>query len=98
MRYTQKDICKAFDVTRDTLRHYERLGILVPEVDPTNCYRYYDDWQISLLWECKRYQAMGFSLSEISQILHADLLERFGGRIERCVEELEHELVLRCQT
>ena len=92
MRYTQKDICKAFDVTRDTLRHYERVGILAPEVDPTNGYRYYDDWQINLLWECKRYQAMGFSLGEIRQILHADSLERFGGRIERRVEDLEHEL------
>ena len=30
MRYTQKDICRAFDITRDTLRHYEKLGIIQP--------------------------------------------------------------------
>ena len=49
MRYTQKDVCRAFDIKRDTLRHYERLGIIEPEVDPSNGYRYYDDWQINLL-------------------------------------------------
>lgn len=92
MRYTQKDICKAFDVTRETLRHYERLGILSPEVDPNNGYRYYDDWQINLLWECKRYQAMGFSLSEVSQILHSDTMGGLTQRIERRVDELEQEL------
>lgn len=92
MRYTQKDICKAFDITRDTLRHYERLGIIAPEIDPDNGYRYYDDWQINLLWECKRYQAMGFSLSEVGQILHSDSMDGFASRIERRVDELEHEL------
>lgn len=92
MRYTQKDICKAFDITRETLRHYERLGILSPEIDPINGYRYYDDWQINLLWECKRYQAMGFSLGEVGQILHADSLAEFGSRIERRVDEQEREL------
>ncbi|MBR3328096.1 MAG: MerR family transcriptional regulator [Atopobiaceae bacterium] len=55
MRYTQKNLCRAFDIKRDTLHHYERLGIIHPQIDAGNGYRYYDDWQINLLWECKRY-------------------------------------------
>ena len=91
MRYTQKDICRAFDIKRDTLRHYERLGIIEPEVDSSNGYRYYDDWQINLLWDAKRYQSMGFSLAEVHDILHGDSLSdvqaRVSGRLDRLREE-----------
>ena len=92
MRYTQKDVCRAFDIKRDTLRHYERLGIIEPEVDPSNGYRYYDDWQINLLWDAKRYQAMGFSLAEVHDILHHDSLSDVQGRVFRRVGCLQEEL------
>ncbi len=91
MRYTQKDVCRAFDIKRDTLRHYEKLGIIEPEIDQGNGYRYYDDWQINLLWDAKRYHAMGFSLSEVRSILHgdslADVQARVNGRVDRLREE-----------
>lgn len=63
MRYTQKDIRQKLGFTRDALRLYEKRGIIQPEIDPGNGYRYYDDWQMNLLWDCKYYQAMGFSLA-----------------------------------
>ncbi|MDO4538633.1 MAG: MerR family transcriptional regulator [Coriobacteriales bacterium] len=91
MRYTQKDICQSFDIKRDTLRHYERLGIIEPEVGE-NGYRYYDDWQINLLWECKRYQAMGFSLGQIRDILHRDSLADVSDKVDGRLREMEREL------
>ena len=92
MRYTQKDICKAFDIKRDTLRHYEQLGILAPEIGEENGYRYYDDWQINLLWEVKRYQSMGFSLTEIKQMLQEDSLSTFNERMSQKLDDLGAEL------
>jgi DNA-binding transcriptional MerR regulator len=91
MRYTQKDVCRAFDIKRDTLRHYERLGIIEPEV-AENGYRYYDDWQINLLWEAKRYQAMGFSLAQIRDILHRDSLADVQKRVSERERQLKHDL------
>ena len=91
MRYTQKDICHAFDVTRDTLRHYERLGIITPEIAP-NGYRYYDDWQINLLWDAKRYQAMGFSLAQIRDMLHRNSLPEMQELIRLRKEDMERQL------
>lgn len=49
MRCTQKDIRERLGFTRDQLRLYERRGIIQPEIDPANDYRYYDDWQVDLL-------------------------------------------------
>ena len=28
MKYTQKDVCRLLNITRETLRTYEKLGIL----------------------------------------------------------------------
>lgn len=82
MRCTQKDIREKLGITRDTLRFYEQKGIIEPEIDPTNGYRYYDDWQVNLLWDCKHYQAMGFSLAEVLEILKTDSAGQLRERIE----------------
>lgn len=95
MRYTQKDLCRAFDIRRDTLRHYERLGIIRPQIDAKNGYRYYDDWQINLLWECKRYQAMGFSLAQVHDILHHSSLAEVESSVNTRLGEMERELAYR---
>ena len=92
MRCTQKEIREKLGITRDTLRFYEQKGIIQPEVDPANGYRYYDDWQVNLLWDCKLYQSMGFSLTEIQQILASDELSTIQRRIQRRADEVEREL------
>lgn len=81
MKYTQKDICRLLNITRETLRFYEKEGIISPEVNPDNRYRFYDDYQMYLISECKRYQTNGFSIEEIRRMLTEDNLERYVGRI-----------------
>ncbi|MDD8048004.1 MAG: MerR family transcriptional regulator [Thomasclavelia sp.] len=75
MKYTTKDVCKIYDITRDTLRYYEKVGIIHPEIDKTNNYRYYDDWDINYLGECKKYQSLGFTIKEITKIFKDGTLE-----------------------
>ena len=60
MKYTQKDICRLLNIKRETLRHYEKEGIITPEVNADNQYRFYDDYQMYLIAECKRYHAQPF--------------------------------------
>lgn len=95
MRYTQKDIRQKLGISRDTLRLYEKKGIIEPDIDPGNGYRYYDDWQVNLLWDCRYYQGMGFSLAQVQDILKRDSLDRLAGRIETRERELARELELR---
>lgn len=92
MRYTQKDIRERLGFSRDTLRFYEQRGIIKPEVDPKNGYRYYDDWQVNLLWDAKYYQGMGFSLAEVQEILQRETLGGLRERMAGRTEELEREL------
>ncbi|MCR4951502.1 MAG: MerR family transcriptional regulator [Solobacterium sp.] len=79
--YSQKEICSLLQITRETLRHYEKEGIIVPYVNEANRYRYYDDSHVYLIAETKRYQANEFSLEEIKQMLTADTLAEYTERV-----------------
>lgn len=63
------DITKQFKVTADTLRYYEKIGLL-PNISRTaSGVRQYDDKDISRLRFIKRAQYMNFSLDEIKDLL-----------------------------
>ena len=38
-KYSTNDLCQMFGVGRETLRHYENLGLLNPKINPENGYR-----------------------------------------------------------
>ena len=40
---TIKQVAKLYNVSIDTLRYYEKIGIVVPERDPNNGYRRYSE-------------------------------------------------------
>lgn len=82
MKYTVKDVRKIMKVSRETLRYYENMKLLSPEVDTTNQYRYYDDWDINYIGECKRYRALGFNVQEIREIFQEDDLMGFTKKME----------------
>ena len=58
------------ECTIKTLRHYEKMGILIPkEVDDFTGYRYYSEEQVSTYHNIKTLQEAGFTLKEIKNIL-----------------------------
>lgn len=66
---TVKTIAMRFNVSADTIRHYTKIGLLVPIRDGENGYRHYterDARRLRFLLSAKR---LGFSLKEIQQIL-----------------------------
>ena len=51
MYYQAKDICKLLDISPETLRYYEKTGVISPKINEKNNYRYYDAWDINYLFE-----------------------------------------------
>ena len=51
------------------LRKDAVLGFLKPKKGPENHYRSYDEWDASIIADIKKYQSVGFSLSEIRSLL-----------------------------
>jgi DNA-binding transcriptional MerR regulator len=63
-------------VTIDTLRHYDTLGLLKPaKVDPFTGYRYYSAKQLQPLNRILALKELGFSLEEIARILQEELTD-----------------------
>ncbi len=62
------ELAARFGVNRETLRYYERRGLLRSRRTPSG-YRLYDDEAVERLAFIRRAQAFGFSLEEIGELL-----------------------------
>ena len=54
--------------TKETLRHYDRIGLLIPVSRGTNNYRYYSSGQLAVVNVIRTLQALGMTLDEIKEI------------------------------
>lgn len=62
-------LASAAGVGIDTVRYYERSGLLKPAARSASGYRKYGDGELDRLNFIRRAQHLGFSLSEISELL-----------------------------
>ena len=66
-------LARASDVKFDTIRYYERQGLVTPEARTEAGYRQYGLESLRRVKFIRKAQGLGFSLTEIAQLLH------FGG-------------------
>ena len=87
------EFSKLMQVTVKTLRLYEQKALLLPdEVDENSGYRYYKLSGMQRLVTIRNLQKMGFSLSEIKEILdsesHTPSVEQLDEKIIDCEQQL----------
>lgn len=58
---------KKVGLTRDTIRYYEKIGLLTPPLRSENGYRYYSETQIQELDFIQKGKAIGFTLGAIKE-------------------------------
>jgi DNA-binding transcriptional MerR regulator len=80
--YTISQISKILDIPADTLRYFEKKGIIKPIINKQNNYRLYDAWDVNFLVEYKYYRSMEYSMAEVIKILQFDDLVAFSNRME----------------
>jgi DNA-binding transcriptional MerR regulator len=68
-RYRISEAAKTVEMTADTLRYYERRGLLPPVARDVGGVRIYEDKDISRLRFIRRAQRMNFTLDEIGHLL-----------------------------
>lgn len=69
MKYRSGDISKLCSVNKETLRYYERKGLIAEPVRSDAGYRLYPEDSINRIKFIKRIQELGFTLSEINKLL-----------------------------
>jgi MerR family transcriptional regulator, copper efflux regulator len=72
-------------VSIDTVRYYERSGLLAPQTRLASGYRRYGELQVSRLRFIRRAQELGFSLKDIRQLLGLSK-QRDVARVKRAAE------------
>lgn len=70
--FTSGEFAKLCNTTKDTLFHYDEIGVLKPEVILDNGYRYYTLKQIYIFSLIRTLRDCGGSLSEIKDYLNMD--------------------------
>jgi Zn(II)-responsive transcriptional regulator len=78
-------IARRAGVGVDTVRYYERAGLLEPRQRLASGYRRYTDDEVARLRFIRRAQALGFSLKEIQELLSLSS-KRDVARVKRTAE------------
>lgn len=89
---------KMMGVSKDTLFHYEKIGLFKPQIIMKNEYRYYSVFQIDVFNTIKILKELGMSLKEIKEFLEirnpqnfADLYECKEKSIEEQIKHLRRQ-------
>jgi MerR family transcriptional regulator, activator of bmr gene len=93
------EISKLSNLSVQTLRHYDKLGLLKPSLVKDNGYRYYSLEQFYKLDYIIFYRKLGVSLSEIKEIISnkiniedsLGLLQNQENEIDRQIKELQKQ-------
>ncbi|MDD4906618.1 MAG: MerR family DNA-binding protein [Methylobacter tundripaludum] len=72
MKLTIGNLAKRAEVTIETIRYYQRIGLLDEPGKPFTGYRHYPPNAITRIRFIKRAQQAGFTLKEIAQLLSLD--------------------------
>ncbi|MFD2385850.1 MerR family transcriptional regulator [Enterococcus rivorum] len=87
------EFSKVSNITVRTLRHYEKVGLLLPsKVDQQSGYRYYKAEQLGVLNQIKLLQQVGLSLESIKEILRSQDLSVLNYYYELREQEIHLEL------
>lgn len=73
-KYTIKEIAELLNISKDTLRFYERKGIISP-IKGENGYRYYTSDHVWTLLDIIFYRRINFSINEIDSIVNHSTIE-----------------------
>jgi len=70
--FTISKLAKAANVNVETIRYYQRVGLIDKPQKPAHGYRHYPEDTLTRVRFIKRAQRLGFALSEVDELLKLD--------------------------
>jgi len=96
MKYKIGDVARILGISPDLLRYYEKKGVVTPEKDENNDYRYYDSWDINFLLDCLWFKNYGFSIEQIADMVRIPNTDELNALFLEKEDELR-ATITRCQ-
>lgn len=97
MLYKSGTVSKILGISKETLRYYEKKGIVVPVYDKNSGYRYYNSIQVNNLMLCKMYRQIGFNSEQIVELLGSETIAQKILFFRQQKEVLEKEILWKQQ-
>lgn len=92
--FTTGEFSKLWGVKKQTLFHYDEVGIFKPVIKKANGYRYYSYQQFEVFGVILVLKELGMSLQEIKTYLDRrspeELIQLFSEKVERINREIDH--------
>ncbi|MCR4435915.1 MAG: MerR family transcriptional regulator [Clostridiales bacterium] len=92
MKYKIAEFAGILGVTADTLRLYEKYGIIKPVKDEKNHYRYFHDLDARNLLRSRWYRSLHIPLPDVAQLTNDATLNSIICKFEEKEIELENEI------
>jgi len=84
------DFARFSRTTRDTLHHYDKIGLLSPiSRGGENNYRYYSSGQLAIVNVIRTLQELGLSLKEIKALYENRTPEHFDSVLQRQIDQID---------
>ena len=95
MRYKIGEVSRILGISTDLLLYYEKKGVVQPQKDQSNDYRYYDTWDINFLIDCLWYKRFGFGIPQVAYMVtdcyHGDLISLLDEKGDQLESELRRQ-------
>ena len=91
--YKISEFAEMTGLTKETLRYYEKVGLLEPAcTDPENRYRYYDDGSCFLAVLLVELRNLGFTIQEMSSAMNDDSFARLEQLIHAKRDKIQQQI------
>lgn len=90
--YTVSEFAEALGTTKDTLLHYDRIGLFRPAYVAENGYRYYAPKQIWLFTQIQNLKKMDIGLRDIGEYMNTRTPDSYVDLLHRQIEEARSEI------
>ena len=94
MKYTIGKFSEILGVTVDTLRLYEKRGIIKPIKDKKNNYRYFDDLDARKVLMSRWYKSLRIQLNDVADLVQNSTLANITQKIEKTRLDLEEKIMM----
>lgn len=92
MKYKISEFAKTFGLSTESIRYYEKIGLIKSYRNEENNYRYYDHWDLLDLSNYLIYKNYNFTLKECIATLNSDNSECLCNTLEEKIREFEKKI------
>ncbi len=89
--YSIGEMSQICNISRKTIRYYESIGLIPSQRQDYNNYRFYTHDTLLMIPILKYYKQIGFTLSEVSELLYKDMSNAYT-RSKECFKKKMKEL------